>query len=146
MNVEKNSCWDNKIQTKRVLVIFSILFLYFFISHLSLCFSGQKNQGVLLEGWVLSVNIGGRYINMRNKITGETCKIYINDPIRLREIKINSSIKVFAEKDLKKSAYIARKIWVSKARYLHDPTGVRARMRRAMKGSGINCRKPCQKR
>ncbi len=105
--------------------------------------SAQEEPGVLLRGRIVSILPEQRSFVIRSHRGTQEHTIFVDDPNKLKNLKIGMRVQITAEKsELKESAYMAREISAAGMRCMCDPTGVRTRMRRAWKRGG-NCGRGC---
>ncbi|WP_141674285.1 hypothetical protein [Dissulfuribacter thermophilus] len=89
----------------------------------------------LLKGKVVSLNFSDKYMEIKSELNGDIYKVFVDDPARLRRIRVGTPIRVVAEKSfVSAGTFMAREIMIAGARCRCDPTGVRSRLQRAMRG------------
>jgi len=125
--------------------IIHILFITFFMGTILSTVGAQeslKNTATaMLKGAVLDINLEERYFDIKGGGDHSSAiRIYVDDPARLRGLRKGLPVRVWAqESKVIEGAYVAREIMIPGITCRCDPTGVRARMKRAMRRGGWSC-------
>ena len=101
---------------------------------------GFSSEISILKGTISKINLKERYFDINDGSEHPMVRIYVDDPARLRGLREGLLVKVRVQTSkVVEGSYVAREIMIKGMRCRCDPTGVRARMKRAMKRGGWSC-------
>ncbi len=121
-----------------VLILLAVPFLV--NGHVMANESATEPSKATISGRIVKIDLKDKYFELMRKRAGSVVRVYVDDPSRLRGLRRGLHLKVVAEKsDLVNGAYMAREIMTRGSTCRCDPTGVRARIKRAMGRGGWSC-------
>ncbi len=121
-----------------VLILLTVPFLV--NGHVMANESATEPSKATISGRIVKIDLKDKYFELMRKRAGSVVRVYVDDPSRLRGLRRGLHLKVVAEKsDLVNGAYMAREIMTRGSTCRCDPTGVRARIKRAMGRGGWSC-------